>query len=184
MSDGFIYFLRCGDFVKIGWSVKPDIRTRALKTANPYQVDVIGVWPARRHYERLLHRQFRNVRHESRREWFVLTPEIFAIAETGLPDIEPNVRLHGTRQRQNKPIDALTLSVLELAECYKGMTGVGLAALGKEILRDSGFFNDLRDGRSCQINTMMRVSKWFSDRWPSGVEWPEGLPRPKAETAA
>jgi DNA-binding transcriptional regulator YdaS (Cro superfamily) len=78
---GFVYFLRCGDFVKIGYSATPDIRIRALRTGCPYPVELIGIHPGSLADEKYLHRRFSPVHHE--REWFRLVDEIRHIALTG-----------------------------------------------------------------------------------------------------
>ncbi len=82
---GFVYFLRCGDFVKIGFSAVPDIRLRDLKNSCPYPIDVLGVHAGSRRLERGLHYHFRALRHDGRREWFSVNEEILDVARGNIP---------------------------------------------------------------------------------------------------
>lgn len=82
---GFVYFLRCGDFVKIGYSAFPNIRINHLRTATPYQVELIGKLAGTMAHEKALHRYFADVRHSRRQEWFRLTDGIRDIAVNGYP---------------------------------------------------------------------------------------------------
>ncbi|MBK5945957.1 hypothetical protein CCR83_05685 [Rhodobacter veldkampii DSM 11550] len=33
-------------------------------------------------------------------------------------------------------------------------------------------------GASCTLRKAAAVVQWFSDRWPSDLEWPRDIPRP------
>lgn len=65
---GFVYFLRCGDFVKIGYSENPKRRLLHLQTATPYDFELIGAHKGSREQEQYLHKTFAHLRH--RHEWF------------------------------------------------------------------------------------------------------------------
>jgi len=82
---GHVYFLRCGDFVKIGYSATPDVRVRDLSNATPYQVELIGLHPGSKRHEFALHKYFSNLRHSDKREWFILTDGIRDVAANGFP---------------------------------------------------------------------------------------------------
>jgi hypothetical protein len=71
-----IYFIRCGEFVKIGRGVDPEQRARDLQVGNPYEIEVIGSFCASEDEEARLHDAFRQFHH--RAEWFFLSATIRA----------------------------------------------------------------------------------------------------------
>lgn len=83
---GFVYFLRCGDFVKIGFSAQPKRRLRHLQTATPFDFELLGMHPGLRWQEQQLHKIFASLRH--RHEWFRVDQTILDIAATGLPSMD------------------------------------------------------------------------------------------------
>lgn len=88
--SSWIYFVRCGEFVKIGRTANwPTERVGKLATATPYDVAVLGVMRCFRHkanaQEKEIHRMF--IQDHHRREWFRLTPQILEFIET-LPKVE------------------------------------------------------------------------------------------------
>ncbi len=72
-AAGFVYYLRVGERVKIGFSV--DIRQRMR--AYPHGSTLLAVEPGSYELERQRHQQFANAR-QSGREWFRPCPEIDA----------------------------------------------------------------------------------------------------------
>lgn len=83
---GFVYFLRCGDFVKIGFSANPKRRLRYLQTAMPFNFELLGAHPGTKWHEQQLHKIFASLRH--RHEWFCADQAILEIAVKGLPSID------------------------------------------------------------------------------------------------
>jgi hypothetical protein len=81
--NGFIYFLRCGNFVKIGFSDQPEARQRELETGNPHEIILVGCHPGTIELEQRLHRYFQA--HHHRGEWFRWCPDIERVANMGLP---------------------------------------------------------------------------------------------------
>ena len=75
-NTGFIYFVRCEGYVKIGYSTKPEIRAKAFLTGNPFPCIPIGMIHGHLGMERNLHDAFRKWRHSG--EWFRYTPEVEA----------------------------------------------------------------------------------------------------------
>jgi hypothetical protein len=68
-----------------------------------------------------------------------------------------------------------------------------LAALGGEFSRVSGrkpsgvwalaakdarFMERIESGQTFTVKTFDRAVQWFSDNWPDGAAWPEGVARP------
>lgn len=64
----FIYFVKIGDFIKIGSSSRWKRRVNNFCTGSPFQVDVLLVQIERPEYEKNLHKKFRSLHH--RGEWF------------------------------------------------------------------------------------------------------------------
>jgi hypothetical protein len=56
MGTTNIYFIRCGEFVKIGRGVDPERRARDLQCGNPYEIEVMGSFEASEAEEGRLHR--------------------------------------------------------------------------------------------------------------------------------
>lgn len=73
-TQGFIYFIACGEFVKIGHSATPRRRPKDFATANPYDCTIIGIMPGGTLDEAKLHERFAHLEH--RNEWFHKTPEL------------------------------------------------------------------------------------------------------------
>lgn len=69
-----VYFIRCGEFVKIGFSVRPEERLEVIQSVMPHEVVLIGHIPGARRRERELHTRFAHLHH--RGEWFRLEPEL------------------------------------------------------------------------------------------------------------
>jgi hypothetical protein len=84
--NGFVYFIGCGDYVKIGFSRKPDVRIDTLSTANPVNVAVLAVFPGSRAHEAQIHHRFEEFRH--RGEWFRRSAPIEDVIANGLPPFE------------------------------------------------------------------------------------------------
>jgi T5orf172 domain len=76
----FVYFIECGDFIKIGGATSMRSRLSGLATGNPYQLKVLATITDDTHTESALHNRFAESFH--RGEWFRKTLELMAfIAE-------------------------------------------------------------------------------------------------------
>lgn len=69
----FVYFIRAGEYVKIGKAADPEDRMRGMQTACPFHMRLVGTIDCRSDggayiYERKLHHRFRSLR--VRGEWF------------------------------------------------------------------------------------------------------------------
>lgn len=88
---GFVYFMRAGDAVKIGYSTDVMQRRTELQTGSAEVIDMIVAVRRRKSFERMLHRRF--ARHRLHGEWFKAVPAIIALmasiqhgeAEEGTP---------------------------------------------------------------------------------------------------
>lgn len=74
--EGFVYYLRVGERIKVGYSVDVKRRMRAY----PPGSQLLAVEPGDRELETQRHRQFAGSRTDGR-EWFRPTPDILALAE-------------------------------------------------------------------------------------------------------
>jgi hypothetical protein len=85
-ATGFVYFVAAGDpiqHVKIGYtSGHPRKRLKALQTANPLKLTILGFVLGNEAYERELHDVLREDRLSG--EWFNYTPHVEQIIKTEL----------------------------------------------------------------------------------------------------
>lgn len=81
LKRGFVYFVACGDFIKIGFT-RNDVsrRIRSLETSNPFPITLIRSVPATPLFERTLHERFRKFHH--RLEWFRREAELLEFIAT------------------------------------------------------------------------------------------------------
>lgn len=82
-ADGFVYFIKCGEFVKIGRSEDPSGRLRQLRIGNPLDLTLLHTVPGDVFTEAEFHGKFSKYHH--RFEWFRLEGELWEWieAETG-----------------------------------------------------------------------------------------------------
>jgi len=71
-----VYFVQCGEFIKIGFTVEPTKRIRAIKTSSPHEVRLLGTIAGGPDREKELHAMFKHLRH--RGEWFRTDLELLA----------------------------------------------------------------------------------------------------------
>jgi hypothetical protein len=74
IQQGFIYFLRCGPFVKIGFTKSLQTRLRTHRTSNPMPITVLHTMPGNRADEANLLLKFAHLKHHG--EWFNATPKL------------------------------------------------------------------------------------------------------------
>ncbi|MGK8234011.1 hypothetical protein ACLGGT_07485 [Roseovarius sp. MS2] len=68
-----------------------------------------------------------------------------------------------------------------LASSYSSHTGLKVSTLGVYAVNDGKFFLRLIGGYDCRTKTAQKVAEWFSDNWPTDLEWPRDIPRPSAK---
>jgi hypothetical protein len=69
-------------------------------------------------------------------------------------------------------------ALLSLADAYCAAVGRSHARVATLCANDGKFFKRVQEGGTFTVATFDRIVGWFSDRWPEGVEWPAGVPRP------
>ncbi len=78
---GYVYFIECGDFIKIGFTIYAnDRRVRSLQGGTPHELRLIGKAYAAKSLEARLHKTFAHLRH--RGEWFRKAPDLTAMIES------------------------------------------------------------------------------------------------------
>jgi hypothetical protein len=91
---GYVYFMRMGDSVKIGFSTDVGKRLKAIQTACPMPAKVIKIIPGSDQTERYFHHHFAAYRQSG--EWFQLDGELAAFlsitVHSGKID-RPSIRL-------------------------------------------------------------------------------------------
>lgn len=71
---GFVYFIACGDRVKIGYSADPARRLVKINSDAPWPCELLGFVLATEFPEAELHARFAHLRLHG--EWFALSPEV------------------------------------------------------------------------------------------------------------
>lgn len=102
MKRNFVYFIQQGTDgpIKIGSSVDPQARLRALQTANPHPLRLLAKAPGDVRDERALHERFSEHRINGCLEWFSPAPDLLAhIRHANRPD-----RRHGRREWRPTPM--------------------------------------------------------------------------------
>lgn len=69
-ADGYVYLMRCGDFMKIGHSLDPRLRLSGLQSGCPYIVTLYGYVKGCRRVEADIHRLLTAKGLGYRKEWF------------------------------------------------------------------------------------------------------------------
>lgn len=71
---GYVYFVRAGEAIKIGYSVHPVKRMSELQTANPEPMELLGALRGTLQDEKAIHADFSHL--EIREEWFRAEEEL------------------------------------------------------------------------------------------------------------
>ncbi|MFA7433676.1 MAG: hypothetical protein WCZ72_08170 [Gemmobacter sp.] len=75
--------------------------------------------------------------------------------------------------------------LISLCDALASHTNVSHWRVAFRVRGDGQFFSRLRKGGGCTAKTAARTLQWFSDHWPTDLEWPRDIPRPpKSEEAA
>ncbi len=77
----------------------------------------------------------------------------------------------------------LTDNLAACAAAFAGARGLELSTIGRLAAGDSRFFSRLTEGKTFTARKYDDVIQWFSDNWPAGAEWPEGVARPAPSAA-
>ena len=79
----------------------------------------------------------------------------------------------------------LIRNLLTVAQAYSAKREVSLSTLGRQAANDWRFFDHLSDStKTFTARKYDQVMRWFSEKWPVGVDWPEGIDRPVQQVAS
>ena len=78
---GGVYFVRCGELIKIGTSTDVHQRVASIRTMTPLPVELVAIAAGSRAEESVLHARFAHLRQHG--EWFTATPELLAYIAEG-----------------------------------------------------------------------------------------------------
>ena len=89
--SGFVYFIRSGDFVKIGYSLDPVKRLAKIGTDSPYKCEIIGIFASQDFSETEMHRKFSHL--WSRGEWFLFDQSMIDFASEFGCDLQRKITI-------------------------------------------------------------------------------------------
>jgi len=91
--SGYIYAIECGERIKIGHSMKPELRFVKIASDAPYPCTLIGYWPGSRVDEKDIHDLFSSIR--VHREWFAITIELRLFIEARAQPHQKKTKANG-----------------------------------------------------------------------------------------
>jgi hypothetical protein len=80
LLQGWVYFIECESYVRIGYSDTPLRRLEHLRSGNPFPLRLLAIREGNRETEAALHRQWSDLRHHG--DWFRRTPELLQFVDT------------------------------------------------------------------------------------------------------
>jgi hypothetical protein len=73
--------------------------------------------------------------------------------------------------------------LLTIARAYGEAEGVPLSTVSSRALDDGKKLRALEAGADINVGRLERAMQWFSDKWPDGAAWPDGVSRPARAVA-
>jgi hypothetical protein len=71
--------------------------------------------------------------------------------------------------------------IVEVADRYAEALGIGRKRVSFIVLNRGSRLDQIADGGDLNTGTFESAMQWFSDNWPDGLDWPEGILRPVAQ---
>ncbi|MEH7830348.1 hypothetical protein [Gemmobacter denitrificans] len=68
--------------------------------------------------------------------------------------------------------------LIMLGQSFAAHAGLELSTVSTYAANDGKWLNRLQGGASCTLRKAAVVVQWFSDHWPTDLEWPADIPRP------
>ena len=68
-------------------------------------------------------------------------------------------------------------NLYRLARKFADHRGLSLATVSNYVCGHARLFVRLEAGHSCTLRTYARAVQWFSDHWPTDLDWPADIPR-------
>jgi hypothetical protein len=79
----------------------------------------------------------------------------------------------------------LTEQLLMVSDVYSTAQGLSRARVSTIVLNRGSTLGSIAEGRAdVTTATFEKAMLWFSSNWPTGIDWPQDIPRPMAEAAA
>lgn len=102
-----VYFVRCGELIKIGTSTDVYDRLKSIRTMTPLPLELLAVAAGSHPEESALHGRFAHLRQHG--EWFTAAPELLAfIAEVPPMDDGPDLEMRPDKPVIDKDAEAQT----------------------------------------------------------------------------
>jgi len=79
------------------------------------------------------------------------------------------------------PINAaMTLreQIIIVHAVYCRFLSLTASAVSKRVFGRGTKIDDIESGGDLSTRIFERAMQWFSDNWPDGCDWPQGVPRP------
>lgn len=74
--------------------------------------------------------------------------------------------------------------LLRLSHVYGAAVKIEQSTVSWRLFGDNKKLAALVAGKDIQVKRLEAAIHWFSDNWPDGAEWPEGVTRPERTEAA
>ena len=75
--------------------------------------------------------------------------------------------------------EPLIQQLLTVAQAFAGARGISLSRVSTLAFNDGGKFKALQNGADIGARRLTVALQWFSDNWPDGAGWPDGVDRPR-----
>jgi hypothetical protein len=186
MTEGYVYAISSGDFVKIGWAADPVRRLSELNVGSPHIHELIGFARGTKDHERQMHEICSEQR--VRGEWFRREGDV----ETFLSLLPKRDRLEKD-EKFRRPADDNVIALPNTVEVsclfliiheYASATGLSDTTISSRAFGDSKRIRALREGAGITISRFNNIIRWFSANWPINAVWPDGVVRPLAPIEA
>jgi hypothetical protein len=120
-----IYFIRCLDSAKVGYSKHPNSRLLALQTANPNKLEMIGYFAGNKFHEQKIHQDLEKYRQSG--EWFSYCEDVQKYIQKELESkkfkpMTPKEKSDRTRIVNNIGLDKVLKVAREIDEREKAET--------------------------------------------------------------
>ena len=78
---------------------------------------------------------------------------------------------------------SMTADLMTIARSYGASLGLELSTVSWRALGDTKKLAAIDAGSDIQVGRCEKTIQWFSDNWPAGTEWPDGIERPARSRA-
>lgn len=72
-------------------------------------------------------------------------------------------------------------NIVTLSRIYADAHGISLKTVSSRVFSDQKKIAAIENGKDITIGRFNDALLWFSEKWPEGVDWPQGIPRPVVE---